>query len=135
MVKSLTPDEVRELEAEEVQFFYLPGIRACSRWFFDPEYPVASLWDWGERRAGEGEVREIRNWWENEKKRDLRYFERFERAWIARPGEFPPIVIAELPDGRIDVGDGWHRIAMALLNGPPEIQAFVGRECVTSPRR
>lgn len=63
---------------------------------------------------------------------DPAYYRQLEREWIADPSAFGEVIVAELPDGTIDIGDGWHRIAMSIARGRKTVPAIVGTE---SPRK
>lgn len=132
----LTPEEVAELEGDA--FLRLGAPEDCRAWHYDPAYPVAAvapaIREWFFAGQEENVALDWRKWWDGEV---AAYpgWEEFEQAWIADPSAFPPVVLAELGGGRVDIGDGWHRIAMAVLHGPDRVHAFVGRDCREERRR
>lgn len=67
-------------------------------------------------------------WLEDEKVRHdyPEYYEELERAWTEDPNKVGPILVAYTPGGKIDVGDGWHRIAISVANGMKIVPAVVG---------
>lgn len=63
---------------------------------------------------------------------------RSENAWAAedgRPGYgdlltqdvHDPVCVVQHPDGRVDIWDGWHRVAATIVKGASTIKAVVGR--------
>lgn len=100
------------------------------QWSLAPRYPVARFTE----RPLHGRTRpdtkaEWKRWLDGEIKLadDPDYYRQLERAWLAKPGDFSEIIVAELPDGSLDVGDGWHRLAMAIAHGRRTVPAVVGR--------
>jgi hypothetical protein len=63
---------------------------------------------------------------------DPDYYHQLERAWLSDPSAFGEVIVAELPDGTIDVGDGWHRLAMSIARGRATVPAVVGQSAEPS---
>lgn len=100
------------------------------RWSLVKRYPTSTFLE--RRLAGRSRVdtkKDWSDWFENEVRMadDPAYYRQLEREWIAHPSSFPEIIVAELPDGTIDVGDGWHRVAIAITHGKKTVPAVVGR--------
>jgi hypothetical protein len=89
------------------------------RWKFR-ELPVSKLLhlksDW--RRWYEGERAERRD-----EDGDDSYFDGLEQEW--NDGIVGPIIVVII-DGEIDIGDGWHRAAIAVTQGWKTVPAVVG---------
>ncbi len=49
-------------------------------------------------------------------------------AWLDRPDDFDPIILIERRDGTWDIGDGWHRTGISIVEGVDCIPAVVGVE-------
>jgi hypothetical protein len=70
-----------------------------------------------------------RRWYENEREArrdedgDDSYFDGLEQEWS--DGQVGPI-IAVIVDGELDIGDGWHRAAIAVTKGWKTVPAVVG---------
>lgn len=47
---------------------------------------------------------------------------------MREPSKLPPIIVAEHADGRIEIGDGWHRLAIAVRDGLSAVPAVFGSE-------
>ena len=59
---------------------------------------------------------------------DPDYYVTLERAWLADPGAFDPVVVIETCGGDLDIGDGWHRAAIAVKSKLRSVRAVFGRE-------
>ena len=95
------------------------------RWSFR-ELPVAEL-------LRIMPAQQWRRWYENERAIradedvDDTYFDSLEQEWGQLPSPIGPIVIVYDEDGRIDIGDGWHRSAIAVTNGWKTVPSVVGQ--------
>lgn len=108
-------------------------------WDFEPDewrwrcvrYPIARLlamkWMGDETRWSKEEwvswlAAEVRD-----RVRDMGddYYEQLERAWLGDPLYVGPVVIVE-SRGMFDIGDGWHRTAMAVEAGLDDFPAVLG---------
>jgi hypothetical protein len=58
---------------------------------------------------------------------DPDYYRQLEREWLSDPSAFGEVIVAELSDGTIDVGDGWHRLAMSIVHGQTTVPAVMGQ--------
>ena len=54
------------------------------------------------------------------------YFDRLATALRETPDVFEPVIVAVHPDGRIEIGDGWHRFAISVRDGIATLKAVVG---------
>lgn len=43
------------------------------------------------------------------------------------PAALPPVIVAFHPNGRVEIGDGWHRLAIAVRDGIVRLPAVIGR--------
>lgn len=70
-------------------------------------------------------------WYENERAArrdedgDDAYFDELEQAWAS--DSVGPIIVVHI-DGETDIADGWHRSAMAIVQGRRTVPAVVGRD-------
>ena len=55
------------------------------------------------------------------------YWAKLEKLWTTRPVGVGPIIVAERSPGLFDIGDGWHRTAIAIVRGMDVVPAIVGR--------
>jgi len=55
------------------------------------------------------------------------YYQELEAAWLNDPAKVGPVLLAYMPGKRMAIGDGWHRIAMAVVNKMKSVPAIVGR--------
>jgi hypothetical protein len=95
------------------------------RWKFE-ELPVTELLHiWPEERW--------RRWYESERAArrnedgDDSYFDGLEQEWSMEPSPIGPIVLVRIGKTR-DIGDGWHRSAIAVVNKWKTVPAVVGTQ-------
>lgn len=75
---------------------------------------------------------EWRRWYESERRArrdedgDDNYFDALEQEWNQVPSSIGPIVAIYL-NGKLDIGDGWHRAAIAVTRGWETVPTIVGR--------
>lgn len=134
-------DELKQFVKDEAQWESGFDVDAF-RWSRMGHYPTAKFL---ERRLstikGPQTREDWRAWFEGEVKLadDPDYYRQLEREWLAKPSNFPEVIIAELPDGMIAVGDGWHRLAISIAHGRKSVPAVVGhpiaRSRKTAPKR
>lgn len=55
------------------------------------------------------------------------YMDRLAQVLRESPDSLPPVVVAVHPDGRVEIGDGWHRFALAIRDGIASLPAVIGR--------
>ena len=72
-----------------------------------------------------------RSWYENERRirqdedGDDNYFDTLEQEWGITPSPIGPIVVVRI--GKIlDIGDGWHRSAVAVIRKWPTVPTVFG---------
>ena len=76
-------------------------------------------------RAMDGGVDAWHEWLEDERSHLDRgapapeYVNDLEAAWLSRPLALGPVIVVVWADGRIDIGDGWHRAAVSIVHGLP----------------
>ena len=58
------------------------------------------------------------------------YLLAMEHAWLHEPSKLGAIIMAQFPDGHIEIGDGWHRAAISVMNDVAEVPVIWGQ-----PRR
>ena len=70
-----------------------------------------------------------KSWYAEERSlsRDDKYWDQLERVWTSDPESVGPIIVAEVSPNSIDIGDGWHRIAISILRDMSIVPAIVGR--------
>lgn len=54
------------------------------------------------------------------------YYVELEKTWVADPSSVGEVILAEMPDGTVDIGDGWHRAAIAVSQGMQWFPAILG---------
>ncbi len=70
------------------------------------------------------------SWYEGERERSDRepeYWAQLEKLWTTSPSSVGPIIVAERSPGLFDIGDGWHRTAIAVIHGMHVVPAIIGR--------
>lgn len=55
-------------------------------------------------------------------------FKGLEKAWVKDPSSVVPIIAVELEDGRIDIGDGYHRAAISIKHKMRTAPVVLGRK-------
>jgi hypothetical protein len=132
-------DELKEFVRTEGEGWLHPVDVDAFRWTSAPRYPTSRFTERSLHGRSRPETKaDWKRWLENEVKLadDPGYYRQLERAWLTKPGDFGEIIVAELPDGTLDVGDGWHRLAMSIARGRRTVPAVVGlpiRSSVKSP--
>lgn len=128
--EKLTRHEAEAAFAEtEGTFEIVNSVTDCRRWVYDPAYPVQKFVGRIVGRTEEETAHDWGLWLESERQDRPEYINDLEAAWLKDPIAVGPVTIAELRDGSVDIGDGWHRIAMAVANGMQTIPAIVGLSC------
>lgn len=130
----MTKEKLRDIVTDEAFAFQSPirqNLERCD-WRYDPQYPVSTFTTAWIRGFEYGWTKKDFRFWYQGEKRAHRYerpgyFKQLEEAWLSFPESVGPVIIAELSDDSIDVGDGWHRIAMSVLAGKRTLPAIVGR--------
>ena len=56
------------------------------------------------------------------------YIDELAEAWLERTEDFEPVILVEFRDGTWDIGDGWHRIGISIVEGIACVPAVVGVE-------
>ena len=103
-------------------------------WSYGPVFPMAQFLKrpvgaFVKHDGGRVVPASIENWmlfYEQERHRSSAYYDSLSAAWKASPEAVGPVVIAFLSNGRMDIGDGWHRVALSLMLGMETIPAIVG---------
>ena len=57
--------------------------------------------------------------------REPDYYEKLTQAWTQDPLAIGPLIIAETGDS-FDIGDGWHRAAISIVEGIRAVPAILG---------
>jgi hypothetical protein len=129
-VKQLTRVEASAYFSEtEGTFEVVEAADDCRKWVYNPRYPVRKFVGRILGRTREETRQSWLDWLEGERDDRPDYINELESAWLKNPKGVGPVIIAELPDGSLDVGDGWHRIAIAVSHNMKTIPAIVGLNC------
>lgn len=100
----------------------------CRSWKYERRFPVRRLIN---RKVGDvtdTSVRDWMLWFEDERDEDPEYYNALESEWLADPESVGPVVIG-IKGRTLDIGDGWHRVAIAVAHGMKYIPAMVGSGC------
>lgn len=128
--EKLTKQEAEAAFSEtEGTFEIVNSVTDCRRWVYDRAYPVQRFVGRIVGRTEEETGHDWSLWLESERQSRPEYINALEAAWLKSPDTVGPVTIAELKDGSVDIGDGWHRIAIAVANGMQTIPAIVGLSC------
>jgi len=130
----MTASEVAQAVGKAAKGFHLLRKTASHEWSHRPAFPTPLFL---ERPVGafvksvDGRIvpAPIENWmlfYEQERSRAPAYYDELAAVWKASPQAIGPVVVAFLPNGRLDIGDGWHRAALSLMLGMETIPAVVG---------
>lgn len=130
----MTSDEIARTVKTASRGFHLLKRTGSYEWSYDPAFPVAQflvrpVGAFVKRDGGRVVPASIENWmlfYEQERHRSPAYYDSLSTAWKASPEAVGPVVVAFLPDGRMDIGDGWHRVALSLMLGMATVPAIVG---------
>jgi hypothetical protein len=126
--------EIAEMVRKASKGFHLLKRHGSYEWSFEPAFPVRMFL---ERPVGHfvklarGGVAPaaLEDWmlfYEQERARNPEYYDALSAEWKASPEALGPVIVALLPNGRMDIGDGWHRVALSLILGRETIPAVVG---------
>jgi len=128
-------DDLLEFVEEEGQGFLCTDDVRAYEWRFVPEYQIERLL---ERRSCNSRKKDTpsswKRWYVAAKRiseRDDDYWRDLESTWSSDPISAGPVIVVE-NNGRYDIGDGYHRVAIAFKQGKKTIPAVVGRP---RPRR
>jgi hypothetical protein len=125
----MSPDLEEFVEAEGGGWQYPLDVDAF-RWKRVARYPTKRFLERPIRGRAKPETKEDWKRWlatEIANADDPDYYRQLEHEWLSDPSAFSEIIVAELPDGTIDVGDGWHRLAMSIVHERTTVPAVVGR--------
>lgn len=110
-------------------------------WSWERSYPVSELFkrvvayrDRNLYGRAFRTKREAAEWYESERNGDdtTTYYDDLERS-IAEKGVIDELSVADLGDGRLDMLDGWHRLALAIVRGIDTVPVFLGRLRAKNP--
>ena len=127
--------EIRDL-VHDTDFDYLES-PSNLRWKYVRYFPVS---EFTERRVGrivkKRSVEDWKKWIESEAamENESAYILALEKAWVEDPEAVGPVVIAYVSKDHIDIGNGWHRIALAVVNGMQTIPAIVAVDDLPNER-
>ncbi len=133
--RQLSDHEAREIFSEGEAFELISDYRNCVSWIEEPRYPVRNFIErplWLDRPPRTPES--WRDWLESERQDRPEYLDQLEKAWTRDPESVGPIIVAEMRDGTIDIGDGWHRAALSVMHKMKTVPAIVGKECGPKPK-
>jgi hypothetical protein len=129
MARRLSKDEADTWVAEAWAAFSSP-LEECLYWEEVEGYPVKKFTEWELAQRGKTTSRkEWVQWLEMEREKEPDYYAEMEASWLRDHRGFPPVFVAEYEGNVLDIGDGWHRAALAVAHGTKTIRAVVGRKC------
>lgn len=98
------------------------------QWFVTEAYPTSSLKFFKTKSSAKKWLDREKEAWADDHTDP--YYEEMEK-WVSSGKDIEPIVLLEDVHGNpVDLWDGWHRVAIAIVHGVPTLPAIVGRVAV-----